>query len=179
MKPNTKKMLSNIFDDKYLDIILDYLSVLLINDTVEMPSLHIFGDHKSGKSTFLKWIDVLLSVKADMVNVDHIKSSLEFHSVIILDEQLLNDKHYEAMNAKIVSYPRPKTFIISSKKRIVELHNTCLFWCIHFPPIKDKDPTFLNKLINEIPATKQMLINRKTINTNLFSYYSNHEMSSK
>lgn len=93
---NTLGFLSHIFGDQ-IKLALDYLKILLLQPEQKLPILCLVSSERAtGKSTFIKWLQILFGMNATYVKGDAFAS--QFNSdwsgklLVLIDEAFLDNK---------------------------------------------------------------------------------------
>lgn len=177
--------LKHIFDFQ-LEIALDYLKLMYEYPTQILPILCLVSQKReTGKTTFLKWLKMILSSNMSFLDNQNIGSRFNsdwmgkllvgVEEASIQDDSLIEilknistaDKYNsEAKGKDRVEVDMFLKIILCSNKEtgLLNIDNEEIrFWVVKVPPIdlRDKDVNLLEKMRLEIPAFLDYLLTRK------------------
>ncbi|HRH68907.1 MAG TPA: DUF5906 domain-containing protein [Flavobacteriales bacterium] len=176
-----------------LDLLLDYIQLIIFHPTQMLPILCLVSKERgTGKTTFAKYLKMLLTANAIFVGNKDFESDFNSHyagkKLIILDEAMI-DKLATVEKIKAMSTADKITvntkglaqyemgffaaFVILSnnvRSFIKTDDDETRFWVRKINPISDADldVELETKLFNEIPAFLWRLQNRKMATTKLY-----------
>ena len=176
-------LVKHIFGEKYYDMGLDYIQILLQKPTEMLPVLCLVSkENKTGKSTFVKWLREIYGLNAIFVTSQDFAENFNFHwagKLLIMCEETELDKSSVMDRVKTLSTADKLTmnrkgrdheqvaffgkFILCSNNedRFIKAGNDDQrYWVMKVPVIKKLDPFFEDKLKNEIPHFLHYLSNR-------------------
>lgn len=183
----TINFVKHIFGKQY-ELGLDYLQLLFLKPIQTLPILCLVSKERStGKSTFLKWLKEFFENNLTYLTNEGFHS--QFNSdwvsmlLICIDEVLFNREELTERIKYLSTTNKNKIEAKGQDKKEVEFFgkfilcsnnedsfikidaNETRFWVVKVNPIKSEDTDYLDKLVTEIPAFMDFLINRKLSTT--------------
>lgn len=184
---NSLTLVKHIFGEKYFEMGLDYIQLLLQKPTEMLPVLCLVSkENKTGKSTFVKWLREIFGLNGIFVSSADFAESFNFHwagKLLIMCEETELDKSSVMDRVKQLSTSDKITmnrkgkdheqvaffakFILCSNnedKFIKAGNDDQRYWVLKVPTIEKLDPFFEQKLKDEIPHFLYYLTNRSMAN---------------
>jgi len=181
--PMTEFFLKHIFGE-YYDVGLDYLTILYNKPVEKLPALCLVSKiQKTGKSTFLKWLNRIYGDNATILGNEDFASN--FNSpwasklIIGIDESFIEKRIIKEKIKRLVT----DDFILSESKGIDKVRRNFIgkfillsnnednfiqmekedsrFFVLKIPAVKDENPNIDKTLYDEIPAFLYFLKNRR------------------
>ncbi len=169
---------------KQKELGLDYLKIILLYPTQILPIICLVSKERgTGKSTFIKWLKAIYGHNMTYIKGDSFSSQFNADwasKLIIAIDEVFFDKQEITERLKYLSTTdKDKVeakgkdreeieffgkFILCSNNEetfILIDSNEIRFWVRKVTPFINEDTEFLSKLIKEIPAFMQFLIDRK------------------
>lgn len=169
---------------KQQELGLDYLKILLLYPTQILPIICLVSKERgTGKSTFIKWLKAIYGHNMTYIKGDSFSSQFNADwasKLIIAIDEVFFDKQEITERLKYLSTTdKDKVeakgkdreeieffgkFILCSNNEdtfILIDSNEIRFWVRKVTPFQNEDTEFLSKLIKEIPAFLQHLVDRK------------------
>ncbi len=166
------------------EIGLDYLKIIYLYPTQILPILCLVSKERgTGKSTFIKWLKAIFSQNMTYIKGDNFSSQFNADwaskTIIAVDEVFFDKKEITERLKYLSTTDKDKVeakgkdreeieffgkFILCSNNEdtfILIDSNEIRFWVRKIKPFKNEDTEYLQKLIKEIPAFLQYLIDRK------------------
>ncbi len=163
---------------------LDYLKIIYEYPTQILPILCLVSKERgTGKSTFIKWLKAIFSQNMTYIKGDSFSSQFNADwaskTIIAIDEVFFDKKEITERLKYLSTTDKDKVeakgkdreeieffgkFILCSNNEdtfILIDSNEIRFWVRKIKPFESEDTEFLPKLISEIPAFLQYLLNRK------------------
>jgi len=183
--PNSLRFVRHIFGEHY-DLGLDYLKLLLEKPTQKLPVLSLVSrQRETGKTTFLNWLKAIYKGNMSICRSKDFESQFNsewvFKRIVAIDETFL-EKKATSETLKALSTARNITMEAKGKDReqvefcgvvILCTNNETDFvkiddeetryWVRQVLKMETDDAKFLEKLIGEIPAFLQFLVDRSYI----------------
>ncbi len=181
--PNTEKFLIHIFGE-YLDLGLDYLSIIFTQPTQRLPALCLVSKvQKTGKTTFLHWLCEIYGDNSVILgNEDfgsNFNTSWASKLIIGIDESFIEKRVIKEKIKRLVT----DDSILSENKGVDKVRRDFIgkfillsnneenfiqmekedsrFFVLKIPSVKDEDPDLEEKLLGEIPAFLYFLKTRE------------------
>ncbi|MFH4968298.1 primase-helicase family protein [Gaetbulibacter sp. M240] len=168
---------------KQKELGLDYLKIIYLYPTQILPILCLVSKERgTGKSTFIKWLKAIFSQNMTYIKGDSFSSQFNADwaskTIIAVDEVFFDKKEITERLKYLSTTDKDKVeakgkdreeieffgkFILCSNNEdtfILIDSNEIRFWVRKIPPFKNEDTEYLSKLIREIPAFLQFLIDR-------------------
>ncbi|MCM5662521.1 primase-helicase family protein [Galbibacter mesophilus] len=180
--PVSMGFVGHIFGEQ-AELGLDYLKILYENPSQILPILCLVSKERgTGKSTFIKWLKAIFGQNMTYIKGDSFSSQFNadwVSKVIVAVDEVFFDKKEITERLKYLSTTdKDKVeakgkdreeveffgkFILCSNNEdtfILIDSNEIRFWVRKVPPFDTEDTEYLQKLISEIPAFLQFLIDR-------------------
>jgi len=187
--PYTTKFLKHIFDKQY-ELALDYFTILWKHPNQILPILCLVStERNTGKTTFLNWLKAVFEANMTINKNEDFRS--QFNSdwsdrLIVAFEEVFFDKKEDSELLKNLSTARHfKSESKGKDKREIEFFGKFIlcsnnedsfvkidleeirYWVVKVSKLKDDDPLFLNKLIQEIPCFLNHINERIIVSQNV------------
>lgn len=179
----TLSFFKHIFGNQY-ELGLDYFKLLYENPIQILPVLCLVSKERAtAKTTFLKYLNEVFGLNMSYLDSHNLSSNfnLDWGNKLILGldeaffhkEEITEKIKYLSTSNKNKIEPKNRErfevdffgkFILCSNREdsFIKIDSDEIrFWVIKVPKIKKEDVNFLNKLIEEIPAFLDFILNRK------------------
>jgi len=168
---------------KQKELGLDYLKIIYEHPTQILPILCLVSKERgTGKSTYIKWLKAIFSQNMTYIKGDSFSSQFNADwaskTIIAIDEVFFDKKEITERLKYLSTTDKDKVeakgkdreeieffgkFVLCSNNEdtfILIDSNEIRFWVRKITPFENEDTDFLSKLIKEIPAFLQFLIDR-------------------
>lgn len=180
--PTSLSFVKHIFGEQE-ELGLDYLKIIYENPTQTLPIVCLVSKERAtGKSTFIKWLKAIFSQNMTYIKGDSFSSQFNADwaskTIIAVDEVFFDKKEITERLKYLSTTDKDKVeakgkdreeieffgkFILCSNNEdtfILIDSNEIRFWVRKVTSFETEDTEYLHKLISEIPAFLQYLIDR-------------------
>lgn len=178
----TEYFLNHIFGE-YYDVGIDYLQLMYSKPTQSLPILCLVSKiQNTGKSTFLKWLNIIYGDNAAILGNEDFGSNFNAHwinkLVIGVDESFIEKKVLKEKIKRLATDDSAlqenkgvdkirrdfigKIILLSNNERnFIQMdQEDNRFFVLKIPKVEKEDPDLETKLEQEIPAFLYFLVNR-------------------